>query len=179
MANATNGAAPAAVMRAAPDRAVPAPKGAAPCGLLSAKPPPILGTALDAAHTVRQFEAAGIAAVCFEDKVVPNLNSFPGRQLLEPVGDFGCCLLKHWLPIPAPVCHRRPSSQLLHAVLDELCRSPRTRVQYVGAGMQGSGPSPLNPGRLHTETVCEYLTGSGHLTTLATSAGRLLTEVAP
>jgi phosphoenolpyruvate phosphomutase len=40
-------------------------------------------------HMVREFEAAGIAAVCMEDKVFPKLNSFAeGRQELTPIGQF-------------------------------------------------------------------------------------------
>ena len=47
------------------------------------------GNALNVAHTVRAYEAAGVAAVCFEDKVFPKLNSFSGhRQLLVSVADF-------------------------------------------------------------------------------------------
>ena len=41
------------------------------------------------AHAVRQYEAAGVAAVCLEDKQFPKLNSFiSGRQELAPVDDF-------------------------------------------------------------------------------------------
>lgn len=47
------------------------------------------GNALNVAHTMHQYEAAGIAAVCIEDKVFPKLNSFSGhRQLLVPVAEF-------------------------------------------------------------------------------------------
>lgn len=47
------------------------------------------GNALNVAHTVRQYEASGIAAVCIEDKVFPKLNSFAGRrQTLVPVAEF-------------------------------------------------------------------------------------------
>lgn len=34
------------------------------------------GNALNVAHTVKEFEAAGIAAVCIEDKLFPKVNSF-------------------------------------------------------------------------------------------------------
>ncbi|HEY0141171.1 MAG TPA: isocitrate lyase/phosphoenolpyruvate mutase family protein [Thermoanaerobaculia bacterium] len=41
------------------------------------------------AHAVRQYEAAGIAAVCLEDKQFPKLNSFiSGRQELASIDDF-------------------------------------------------------------------------------------------
>lgn len=41
------------------------------------------------ARTVRQFESAGVAAVCIEDKQFPKLNSFaPGRQELVSVDEF-------------------------------------------------------------------------------------------
>ncbi|MEA2490807.1 MAG: phosphoenolpyruvate phosphomutase [Acidobacteriota bacterium] len=41
------------------------------------------------AHAVRQFEAAGVAAVCIEDKQFPKLNSFiAGRQELASIDDF-------------------------------------------------------------------------------------------
>lgn len=47
------------------------------------------GNALNVAHTVRQFEAAGIAALCFEDKVFPKVNSFAeSHQRLVPVDEF-------------------------------------------------------------------------------------------
>jgi phosphoenolpyruvate phosphomutase len=40
-------------------------------------------------HAVRQYEAAGVAAVCVEDKQFPKLNSFlSGRQELAPLDDF-------------------------------------------------------------------------------------------
>jgi phosphoenolpyruvate phosphomutase len=38
------------------------------------------GNELNVAHTVAQYEAAGIAAICIEDKVFPKLNSFAGRR---------------------------------------------------------------------------------------------------
>lgn len=41
------------------------------------------------AHAVRQFEAAGVAGVCIEDKAFPKLNSLvEGPQRLVPVKDF-------------------------------------------------------------------------------------------
>lgn len=41
------------------------------------------------AHAVRQFETAGVAGVCIEDKQFPKLNSFiAGRQELAPIDDF-------------------------------------------------------------------------------------------
>ncbi|MEW2592233.1 isocitrate lyase/phosphoenolpyruvate mutase family protein [Micromonospora aurantiaca] len=47
------------------------------------------GNATNVAHMVRRYEAAGIAAVCVEDKRFPKLNSFiPGRQELVPVREF-------------------------------------------------------------------------------------------
>ena len=47
------------------------------------------GNALNVVHTIHQYEAAGIAALCFEDKVFPKLNSFSEhRQLLVPVEEF-------------------------------------------------------------------------------------------
>jgi phosphoenolpyruvate phosphomutase len=40
-------------------------------------------------HMVRRFEAAGVAAVCIEDKVFPKLNSYvPGLHELEPMETF-------------------------------------------------------------------------------------------
>ena len=45
------------------------------------------GDELQFAHAVRQFEAAGVAGVCVEDKQFPKLNSFvDGRQELAPEG---------------------------------------------------------------------------------------------
>jgi phosphoenolpyruvate phosphomutase len=47
------------------------------------------GDELQFAHAVRQFEAAGVAGVCVEDKQFPKLNSFiDGRQELAPVDAF-------------------------------------------------------------------------------------------
>lgn len=47
------------------------------------------GNSNNAMHTVRSYEAAGIAAVCVEDKLFPKVNSFiPGRQELAPVSEF-------------------------------------------------------------------------------------------
>lgn len=40
-------------------------------------------------HTVHKFEAAGIAAICIEDKLFPKVNSFiPGRQELASIAEF-------------------------------------------------------------------------------------------
>lgn len=47
------------------------------------------GNSNNAMHTVRSYEAAGIAAVCVEDKLFPKVNSFiPGRQELAPISEF-------------------------------------------------------------------------------------------
>ncbi len=47
------------------------------------------GDGENAAHMVRRFERAGIAAVCIEDKCFPKLNSFaPGPHPLVPVHEF-------------------------------------------------------------------------------------------
>ena len=47
------------------------------------------GDAAVVSHMVRDFELAGIAAVCMDDKVFPKLNSFAnGRQELAPIGEF-------------------------------------------------------------------------------------------
>ena len=47
------------------------------------------GDAFQFAHAVRQFEAAGVAGVCVEDKQFPKLNSFvDGPQELAPVENF-------------------------------------------------------------------------------------------
>lgn len=47
------------------------------------------GNELNVAHTVRAYEAAGIAAICIEDKVFPKLNSFADcRQHLVPTEEF-------------------------------------------------------------------------------------------
>jgi len=40
-------------------------------------------------HMVRKYEAAGIAAVCIEDKLFPKVNSYiPGRQELASIAEF-------------------------------------------------------------------------------------------
>jgi phosphoenolpyruvate phosphomutase len=47
------------------------------------------GNAANVAHMVRRYEAAGIAAVCIEDKTFPKRNSFsPGPQTLASVEEF-------------------------------------------------------------------------------------------
>lgn len=47
------------------------------------------GDGFQFAHAVRQFEEAGVAAVCVEDKTFPKLNSFaPGKQELAPIDSF-------------------------------------------------------------------------------------------
>ena len=47
------------------------------------------GGLLNVAHMTREFEAAGIAAVCIEDKVFPKVNSFADHaQPLATVADF-------------------------------------------------------------------------------------------
>jgi len=47
------------------------------------------GNSNNVIHMVRKFEAAGIAAVCIEDKLFPKVNSFvPGRQELAPIAEF-------------------------------------------------------------------------------------------
>lgn len=47
------------------------------------------GGELNVAYTVQRYEAVGVAAVCFEDKIFPKRNSFlgAGHQLLKPA-DF-------------------------------------------------------------------------------------------
>jgi len=47
------------------------------------------GNASNVMHMVRRYEAAGIAAVCMEDKCFPKVNSFiPGRQELVTTEEF-------------------------------------------------------------------------------------------
>lgn len=47
------------------------------------------GEALQFSYAVRQFEAAGVAGVCIEDKLFPKINSFArGSQQLLPVESF-------------------------------------------------------------------------------------------
>jgi phosphoenolpyruvate phosphomutase len=47
------------------------------------------GNSNNVIHLVRKFEAAGIAAVCMEDKLFPKVNSFiPGRQELADPAEF-------------------------------------------------------------------------------------------
>lgn len=47
------------------------------------------GNASNVAHMVRRYEAAGVAAVCIEDKVFPKTNSFiEGRQRLVSIAEF-------------------------------------------------------------------------------------------
>ncbi len=47
------------------------------------------GNSNNVIHMVHKFEAAGVAAVCIEDKLFPKVNSFvPGRQDLAPIAEF-------------------------------------------------------------------------------------------
>jgi len=47
------------------------------------------GNSNNVIQMVRKYEAAGIAAVCIEDKHFPKVNSFvPGRQELAPISEF-------------------------------------------------------------------------------------------
>ncbi len=47
------------------------------------------GNSNNVMHMVKKYEAAGIAAVCMEDKKFPKLNSFiPGKQELASVSEF-------------------------------------------------------------------------------------------
>lgn len=47
------------------------------------------GNSNNVIHMVRKFEAAGVAAVCIEDKLFPKVNSFiPGRQELASIAEF-------------------------------------------------------------------------------------------
>jgi len=47
------------------------------------------GNSNNVIHMVKKYEAAGIAAVCMEDKFFPKVNSFiPGRQKLASIGEF-------------------------------------------------------------------------------------------
>ena len=47
------------------------------------------GTAVNVIHMVRRYEAAGIAAVCIEDKAFPKVNSLrPSPQELAPIAEF-------------------------------------------------------------------------------------------
>jgi phosphoenolpyruvate phosphomutase len=47
------------------------------------------GNSNNVIHMVRRYEAAGLAAVCIEDKKFPKVNSFvPGRQELASVAEF-------------------------------------------------------------------------------------------
>jgi phosphoenolpyruvate phosphomutase len=47
------------------------------------------GNSINVIRLVEKFEAAGIAAVCIEDKIFPKVNSYvPGRQELAPIAEF-------------------------------------------------------------------------------------------
>jgi phosphoenolpyruvate phosphomutase len=47
------------------------------------------GNSNNVIHLVHKFEAAGVAAICIEDKLFPKVNSFiPGRQELASVAEF-------------------------------------------------------------------------------------------
>lgn len=47
------------------------------------------GNSNNVIYAVKKYEAAGIAAICIEDKLFPKVNSYiPGRQELAPVSEF-------------------------------------------------------------------------------------------
>jgi len=47
------------------------------------------GNSNNVIHMIKKYEAAGIAAICIEDKHFPKVNSFiPGRQELAPISEF-------------------------------------------------------------------------------------------
>lgn len=47
------------------------------------------GNAINAVHTVKKFESAGIDAICVEDKLFPKVNSYiAGRQPLARIEEF-------------------------------------------------------------------------------------------
>ena len=47
------------------------------------------GNSNNVIRLVQKYEAAGVAAVCIEDKLFPKVNSFiPGRQELAPIAEF-------------------------------------------------------------------------------------------
>lgn len=47
------------------------------------------GNASNVIRLVKKYEAAGIAAICIEDKCFPKVNSYiPGRQELAPIAEF-------------------------------------------------------------------------------------------
>lgn len=47
------------------------------------------GNSNNVIHMVQRYEAAGIAAICIEDKLFPKVNSFiSGRQELAPIAEF-------------------------------------------------------------------------------------------
>jgi phosphoenolpyruvate phosphomutase len=79
------------------------------------------GNSHNVMHMLRRYEAAGIAAVCMEDKRTPKLNSFVrGRQELAPVAEFVGKLL-------AAQAARRGDGPLIIA---------RTEALVAGAGLE-------------------------------------------
>ena len=79
------------------------------------------GNDLNIAQAVRRYETAGVAAVCFEDKVFPKVNSFAGvRQLLAPMDEFA---------------HRIRTAKAVRR-RSELVVIARTEALIAGAGMQ-------------------------------------------
>lgn len=68
----------------------------AAASMVDASPLPVVadcdtgfGNSNNVIHLVRKYEAAGMAAVCIEDKLFPKVNSFvPGRQELATVAEF-------------------------------------------------------------------------------------------
>jgi len=92
------------------------------------------GNSNNVIHLVHRFEAAGVAAICIEDKLFPKVNSFvPGRQELASVAEFVGKLLaaKNAQRSPAFMVIARVEALIAGHGLDEAWRRARA---YASAG---------------------------------------------
>jgi phosphoenolpyruvate phosphomutase len=105
------------------------------------------GNANNVIRMVRKFEAAGLAAVCIEDKLFPKINSFiSGRQELAPIAEFVGKLMaaKHAQGAPEFMVIARIEALIAGFGLDEALRRAH---KYVEAGadailIHDKSPSP-------------------------------------
>ena len=105
------------------------------------------GNSNNVIQLVRKFEAAGVAAVCIEDKQFPKVNSFvPGRQELAPVAEFVGKIMaaKNAQRTPEFMVIARVEALIAGWPMDEALRRAHAYVQ-AGADailIHSSSPSP-------------------------------------
>jgi len=95
------------------------------------------GNSNNVMYMVKKFEAAGVSAVCIEDKKFPKVNSFvPGRQDLAPIAEFVGKLMaaKHTRQTDDFLIFARTEALIAGWGIDEAIRRANT---YIDAGADG------------------------------------------